>query len=639
MSSHKHGGKKPVRDHKPRSESADHDAGHGHGSGSLDHTQGVPSTVAIAGHPLHPMLIPFPIAFLVAAFGADMAGVGTGDPFWTRVALWLNGAGALTAALAALVGLTEFLTIARARVHPVGWIHAFGAGTVVLLATMSWLLRLGNPLAAALPWGLVLSALTAGLLLVVGWAGGEPSFRHMIGVTGHDAHEGAPGMSPTDHKKMGEMEMDMSKRGGGHAGMQMNKPASGGGTGDRQKMDMSKGGGDSGGEMKMDMSKGDGGGHAGMQMDTNPATRATTTQKVAWAVLSLVVLFAGLGLSATTVNLSLGPRDVGGAIMPPGMIMLRDTPGKSMRDMSAVDPRTVSYTAPADARGDQTLQARLENGVKVYDLEVSVVKWNILPYKQVMAYAFNKQVPGPRIRITQGDRVRFNVKNNLPEPTSVHWHGLILPNNMDGPAEITQDPIEPGQSFTYEFTVQQAGTFFYHSHKEADRQVALGMYGALIIDPKDTSTTPAYDLEYTIQLQEWLEREGYTFPAMTMEGGLPNFFTINGKAYPSTETIQMKVGQKVRLRFIGSNNNFVHPMHVHGGPFTIIATDGNPVPIGAQIEKDTVDVGPGERYDVIWTAREPGKWLLHCHIGHHTTNNNVEEQGGGGLTMIINVSR
>ncbi len=375
-----------------------------------------------------------------------------------------------------------------------------------------------------------------------------------------------------------------------------------------------------------------------MKMPVSAALRATTTQKVAWALLSFIGLAAGLVISASTTNLRLSARDVGGAVMPPGMIMLRDTPGKAMRDMAAVDPRAVSYTAPPDARGDQTLTPRVENGVKVFDLELSVIKWYILPDKQVMAYAFNKQVPGPRIRVTEGDRIRMIVKNNLPEPTSVHWHGMILPNQMDGPAEITQPPIEPGQTYTYEFTTQQAGTYFYHSHLEPDRQQSLGMYGALIIDPKDSTSTPAYDMEYTIQLQEWLEREGYTFPAMLMEGGLPNFFTINGKAYPSTDTIQMKVGQKILLRFIGSSNNFIHPMHVHGGPFTIVATDGNPVPQTAQIEKDTVNVGPGERYDVIWTARNPGKWLVHCHIPHHTTNNNVEEHGGGGLMMLINVT-
>ncbi len=393
------------------------------------------------------------------------------------------------------------------------------------------------------------------------------------------------------------------------------------------------------GHSKMqDAGDGNMGGMGHGAMDLSAATRATGPQKFAWAFLSLVLLSAGLILSATVVNLNLSARDVGGAIMPPGMIMLRDTPGDAMRDMAAVDPRHVSYTAPANAKGDNELQPRIENGVKVFDLTTSVIKWNILPYEQVMGYAFNQQIPGPRIRITEGDRIRIRVTNNLPESTTVHWHGLILPNAMDGPAEITQEPIQPGESFTYEFVAQQAGTFFYHTHDHIDRQQTLGLYGALIIDPRTPQAIPAYDLEYTIQLQEWLEREGNTFPAMLMEGGLPNFFTINGKAYPSTDTITMKVGQKIRIRFIGSNSNFIHPMHIHGGPFTIVETDGNIVPESARIQKDTVNVGPGERYDVIWEAREPGKWLLHCHIPHHTTNNNVEEQGAGGLTMILNVA-
>ena len=635
MSSHdhnQHGGKKlPQVGGKPHTAAADHESSPGRGTQSLDHTQGVPSTIAIAGHPLHPMLIPFPIAFLIAVFGADLAAWATGDPFWARAALWLSGAGVLTAALAALVGLIEFVTIERARVHRVGWVHALGAGSIVILATLSWLLRMGNPLAATLPWALVLSALITGLLLVVGWAGGELPYRHMIGVTGHGAHEGAHSTPETAGKETNAMQMGASKAAGEHAGMKMDKTASGGASGSAKKMDKAMPGESGRPQEGMD--------HAAMNMavDGPLATRATLPQKVVMAFISVLVLLAGLTLSATTTNLYLSARDVGGAIMPPGMLMLRDTPGQAMRDMSAVDPRTVSYTAPADARGDQPLLPRVENGVKVFDLDVSVIKWNILPYKQVMAYAFNRQVPGPRIRVTQGDRIRINVTNHLPEPTSVHWHGLIVPNGMDGPADITQKPIEPGQTFVYEFTTQQAGTYFYHSHKEPDRQQSLGMYGALIIDPQAPAATPAYDLEYTIQLQEWLEREGYTFPAMLMEGGLPNFFTINGKAYPSTDTIQMKVGQKIRVRFVGSSNNFIHPMHIHGGPFKIIATDGNPVPEAAQWEKDTVNVAPGERYDVIWTAREPGKWLIHCHIGHHTTNNNVEEQGGGGLTMLIEV--
>ncbi len=367
-------------------------------------------------------------------------------------------------------------------------------------------------------------------------------------------------------------------------------------------------------------------------------SQVSTPEVAAVALLTVLALAAGVLAPAFKVNLSLSVRDVGGTIMPPGMIMTRDTPGGAMREMSAVDPRAIRYAAPAEARGAQPLSPRIEGGVKVYDLEASVIGWNILPRERVAAYAFNRQVPGPTIRLTEGDQVRINVTNRLPESTTVHWHGLVLPNAMDGPAHITQDPIEPGGTYTYEFVVRQAGTFFYHTHDQPDRQQALGLYGALIIDPSARTAAPRYDLEHTIQLQEWLKREGLTYPAMLMDGALPNFFTINGKAYPATETIAMTVGQRVLLRFIGSNNNFIHPMHVHGGPFRVVAVDGTPVVPSTQFDADTINVGPGQRFDVVWTAREPGRWLLHCHIPHHTTNNNVEEQGAGGLTMIINVA-
>jgi FtsP/CotA-like multicopper oxidase with cupredoxin domain len=385
-------------------------------------------------------------------------------------------------------------------------------------------------------------------------------------------------------------------------------------------------------------------GHAGMgheaSMHHEMTPNVTRPQLAVVGLLTSLALIASVAIPAMFVNLTYSAEEVGGAIMPPGMVMSRDTPAAAMREMAAVDPGEVSYSAPTEARGDQTLEPTIEDGVKVFDLDVSVIEWNILPDEQVEAYAFNRQVPGPRLRVTEGDRVRINVMNDLPEATSVHWHGMILPNRMDGAAEVTQPPIEPGESFTYEFTAGQAGTYFYHSHKEPDRQQGLGMYGALIVDPKDPArdATYDYDQEVVIQLQEWLERDGYTYPAMIMEGALPNYFTINGKSYPQTETVKMEVGERLRIRFIGSNNNFVHPMHVHGGPFEIVETDGNVVPKGARVLKDTVNVGPGERYDVIWEARKPGKWLLHCHIPHHTTNDNAEQEGGGGLMAVINVT-
>jgi FtsP/CotA-like multicopper oxidase with cupredoxin domain len=376
-------------------------------------------------------------------------------------------------------------------------------------------------------------------------------------------------------------------------------------------------------------------GMAGHQMGGD----VTQLQVAAMTLLTLLALIAGLLWSAAHANLTIGAHEVDGAVMAPGMIMTRDTPAEAMRDMAAVDPNAVRHVAPADARGGQLLEPRLEDGVKVFELETSVIEWHILPDEPVMAYAFNQQLPGPLIRLTEGDRVRINVTNHLPESTTVHWHGLIVPNAMDGAAEITQDPIPSGTTFSYEFVAEQRGTYFYHSHDHIDRQQALGLYGALIIDPRDPADYPyEYDQELIVQLQELLEREGYSWPAMPMEGGLPNHFTINGKSYPETETVHLNVGDTLLVRFIGTNSGFIHPMHIHGGPFRIVETDGNPVPADGQWVKDTVNVGPGERYDVLWEAVEPGKWLLHCHINHHTTNNNVEMEGGGGLMLILDVA-
>ena len=374
--------------------------------------------------------------------------------------------------------------------------------------------------------------------------------------------------------------------------------------------------------------------HGGHQMKLG----VTRAQLAAVGSVSVLALLTGMIAPANWINLRLSARDVGGTIMPPGMIMDRDTPAEAMIDMAAVDPRNVVHTYGLDAHGDRELASHIENGVKVFDLDTSVIRWTILPGITVNAYAFNGQVPGPRIRFRQGDRVRINVTNRLPESTTVHWHGLILPNIMDGPAHITQEPIPTGGGlYRYEFTAVQSGTYLYHSHDHVDRQQGLGLYGALIIDPVEQDPSLEADHEYTVLLQEWLVREGLTYPAMPMDGGQPNYFTINGRAYPGTDTIPMRVGETLKVRFIGSNNGFIHPMHIHGGPFKVVAVDGNTLPLSARYEADTVNVGPGQRYDVIWTARNPGKWLIHCHIGHHTTNNNVETQGGGGLMAVIDV--
>ncbi|ATU94471.1 DUF4396 domain-containing protein [Phyllobacterium zundukense] len=349
--------------------------------------------------------------------------------------------------------------------------------------------------------------------------------------------------------------------------------------------------------------QGRGGGHGTHGGALPPAFAPTRTQVTAVATFTTLMLVGGFAYPFTKVNMYLTAHEVGDVIMAPGMIMDFDTPADSMRDMAAIDPRLTAFKADAASQGGQVLEPRLENGVKVFDLEASVIRWSILPGETVEAYAYNNQVPGPTLRVTEGDRVRINVTNKLPESTTVHWHGLILPNEMDGPAEITQEPIQPGKTFSYEYTVGQHGTYFYHTH----------------------------------ELQEWLKREWLTYPSMPMEGGQPNFFTINGKAFPATDTVMMKVGQLLKVRFIGSHTTAIHPMHIHGGPFQVAAIDGETLQDSARYMADTVNVAPGQRYDVLWRAQRPGKWLVHCHIPHHTTNNNVETKGGGGLMLVVEV--
>lgn len=356
----------------------------------------------------------------------------------------------------------------------------------------------------------------------------------------------------------------------------------------------------------------------------------------AMSLLSLVTLAAGILTSYLYGSFMMRYPVHGGTYMPPGMILEHNATTEQMTDMQAVDDRAVIGEAQQDAVGDRVLSPQVVNGVKIFHLTAGITKWWILPTVPVLAYAYNGEVPGPQIRITQGDHVRFTVHNALPEPTTIHWHGLILPNAMDGASDITQKPIPSGGSFTYDFVARQSGTYFYHSHDNPDRQQGLGLYGALIISPK-AAPSYKYDKEIVVQLGEWLQRNGKTFPSMPMEGSMPNFFTINGKSYPSTPVIHVKLGQRLLVRFIGTNGNFVHPMHIHGGPFEVVAMDGLDLTASQRYWRDTILVAPGERYDVIWPARERGKWLLHCHINHHVTNDGTEQRGGGGLMEIIDV--
>lgn len=332
------------------------------------------------------------------------------------------------------------------------------------------------------------------------------------------------------------------------------------------------------------------------------------------------------------------------------LLRANDTPTASTSDgmgMSMSGSQTMQqHMAPApmagvpDAAttaGGTVLPHTVENGVWVFTLEAKPVRWRILSSTRVTAWTYNGLVPGPEIRVPYGQRVRFTVKNSLPEDTTVHWHGIDVPNAMDGVPGVTQDPIAPGSTFTYEFDAVPAGrdsaggTFLYHSHVDEDRQFGLGLSGAFIIEPKRAK---GYDVEKTILIQEWNVNavSGETRPAMEMDGMLPNFFTLNGKSFPATEAVSIRRGQRALFRLVGAGS-LSHPMHLHGTDFTVVAKDGHP--LRAPFEADVIQVGSGERYDIAFTPNRPGKWVFHCHIGHHLTN---DGQDPGGLLMIVNVT-
>lgn len=351
------------------------------------------------------------------------------------------------------------------------------------------------------------------------------------------------------------------------------------------------------------------------------------------AAAALLIATAALPVAIVAAVRAGGPSASASTSMG-GMVM----EGAGMSEHMAAAPTDGVPDAAAETGGSR-LAPRMEDGAYVFDLVARPVRWEILPGVRVTAWSYNGIVPGPELRVPYGARVRVDVKNELPAPTTVHWHGIAVPNAMDGVPGITQEPIAPGARFTYAFTAipagrdSKGGTFMYHSHYDEDRQVGLGLSGALIIDPPAAGSR--YDVERTLLLAEWsLDRaSGATRPPMEMEGMLPNYFTINGKSFPATETIKVRRGQRVLLRLVGAGQ-FVHPMHLHGTDFRIVAKDGHPVS-GIPQAADVVQVASGERVDIAFTATEPGKWILHCHIGHHLTNNG---EMPGGLTLVVDVA-
>lgn len=272
----------------------------------------------------------------------------------------------------------------------------------------------------------------------------------------------------------------------------------------------------------------------------------------------------------------------------------------------------------------------------------------------VPVWTFNGSAPGPEIRVKKGEKVKVTLKNELSAPVSIHWHGYPVPNNMDGIPGVTQDAVMPGKSFTYEFTADTPGTYWYHSHQDSVNQLDRGLYGSIVVeDPAEK-----YDKDYTLMLDEWVtdqkeideqikemtqstkdeksdtdsstDMEGmdhsgmnmnsdtadsHDMDGMNMQGhdmSMYDLFTINGKSGDLVEKLQVKEGDKVRLRFVNAGY-MSHNIHIHGQDIKVIATDGQPINNPTEVKDQLLAIAPGERYDVEFIANNPGKWYIECH--------------------------
>lgn len=289
--------------------------------------------------------------------------------------------------------------------------------------------------------------------------------------------------------------------------------------------------------------------------------------------------------------------------------------GSASGSLSKVDGHNGPVaTVPAVTTDVGDLAYEMDGDVKVYRLTAHVMKRQIAPDKTIDVWGFNGSSPGPTIQVTQGDRVRVVFKNELPEPSSIHWHGFEDQIGFDGMPGISQEPVKPGESFEYNFTIKQEGTFFYHSHMAM--QEMAGMLGAVIMHPK-VPYRPHCDKDFIIHLQEFSVLANSTTPnTMNMEF---NWLLLNGKAAPATTPLIVRQGDRVRIRFINLGMDH-HPMHLHGHTFYTTGTEGGRIPETAWWPGNTVLVGVAQARDVEFIADNPGDWMLHCHLPHHMMN-------------------
>jgi manganese oxidase len=299
----------------------------------------------------------------------------------------------------------------------------------------------------------------------------------------------------------------------------------------------------------------------------------------------------------------------GAALAGAGLMM-----GRSAR---AEDPPAAGGYTPVETPNGVTLPFVMKGDVKEFHLVAEPVDHEFAPGCKAKCWGYNGRTPGPTIEAMEGDKVRILVTNRLPEATTIHWHGVLLPNGMDGVGGLTQPYIQPGETWAYEFTLKQHGTLMYHPHVDEMTQMAVGMMGLLIVHPK-ARPAERVDRDFAIMLHMWSIEPGTYRPDPSVMLDF-NTFTFNSKAYPGTAPLVVRTGQRVRIR-LGNLSMDEHPIHIHGFNFRATGTDGGPIPASSQFPETTSLISVGATRDFEFVADAPGDWILHCHKSHHAMN-------------------
>ncbi|CCB87810.1 multicopper oxidase family protein [Simkania negevensis] len=276
------------------------------------------------------------------------------------------------------------------------------------------------------------------------------------------------------------------------------------------------------------------------------------------------------------------------------------------------------YT-PAVVPNGSTANYKIIEGVKVFHLTAEEIEWEVASGFKIHTWGFNGSVPGPMIEVAEGDKVRIYVTNKLPAPTTVHWHGVLIICGMDGVAGVTQPAIPPGETYLYEFIFPDSGTFMYHPHFDSMTQEGMGLTGMILVHKREPDVTKRPDRDFAIMLHEWNIDVGTARPnTLKMDF---NVLTMNGKVMPATEPLVAELGDTVWVRYGNLSAMDHHPIHLHGYSFKIIGSDGGWAENKSILLPETTVLVPVGAAKVIeFLADNPGDWIFHCHMTHHTMN-------------------